>query len=249
LDLTLNLEADVAFQMFFTDSEFYRNWLFDPRRPGEPKNLSMTEWQKCTDSDDMEREITYDLFQDFVITKALINVSVSQRKCDWSVPGSVYGVDNKVTQKGPPLSDSFILTEHTRITSLEQGKCHFVIVAKVDFIKSSWLKGRIESEVWAGVSKGSEILEENFKNADKSSNNDVAPTKKPRNSSTKKSQQGNTTANINLYPENWKWSGHLILTVILLILSMLVMSLYKMVATLDKIDARLSSIEKLLNIA
>ena len=28
LDLTLNLEADVAFQMFFTDSEFYRNWLF-----------------------------------------------------------------------------------------------------------------------------------------------------------------------------------------------------------------------------
>ena len=38
----------------------------------------MTEWQKCTDSDDMEREITYDLFQDFVITKALINVSVSQ---------------------------------------------------------------------------------------------------------------------------------------------------------------------------
>ena len=38
----------------------------------------MTDWQKCTDSDDMEREITYDLFQDFVITKALINVSVSQ---------------------------------------------------------------------------------------------------------------------------------------------------------------------------
>ena len=66
------------------------------------------------------------------------------------------------------------------------------------------LQGRIESEVWAGVSKGSEILEENFKNADKSSNNDVAPTKKPRNSSTKKSQQGNTTANVNLYPENWK---------------------------------------------
>ena len=66
------------------------------------------------------------------------------------------------------------------------------------------LQGRIESEVWAGVNKGCEILEENFKNADRSSNNDVAPTKKPRNSSTKKSQQGNTTANINLYPDSWK---------------------------------------------
>ena len=82
-----------------------------------------------------EREITYELFQDFVITKALINVTVKQvetkiffqfqsvlnefkflfqSQCTWTQEGSAYGIDNKITNKGPPLSDSFILSEHTR---------------------------------------------------------------------------------------------------------------------------------------
>ena len=90
----------------------------------------MTEWQ--LDHGVQVREVTYDLFQDFVITKALINVTVKQvhrssnlspifdidllpqNQCEWTTPGIAYGVDNKITNKGPPLSDSFILHEHIR---------------------------------------------------------------------------------------------------------------------------------------
>ena len=35
----------------------------------------------------------------------------------WTQPGSVYGVDNKITNKGPPLADSFVLKEHIRFKS------------------------------------------------------------------------------------------------------------------------------------
>ena len=40
----------------------------------------MTDWKLCDSSGLQEREVTYDLFQDFVITKALINVTVKQVK-------------------------------------------------------------------------------------------------------------------------------------------------------------------------
>ena len=50
----------------------------DPRRPGEPKNLRIPTWEFASDSKKQEREVTYELFQDFVITKALINVTVKQ---------------------------------------------------------------------------------------------------------------------------------------------------------------------------
>ena len=37
----------------------------------------------------------------------------------WTHPGSVYGVDNKITNKGPPLADSFVLKEHIRCCSIK----------------------------------------------------------------------------------------------------------------------------------
>merc|ERR1711874_392451 len=58
---------------------------------------------------------------------------------------------------GPPLADSFVLKEYIRISSKGEGKCHFVIVANVEFLKFSLLKGKIESETWAGVTKRSAI--------------------------------------------------------------------------------------------
>ena len=37
---------------------------------------------------------------DYLKKRIIINLKINiKRKCDWSVPGSVYGVDNKVTQK------------------------------------------------------------------------------------------------------------------------------------------------------
>ena len=32
----------------------------------------------------------------------------------WSTPGSVYGVDLRITNKGAPYADSFVITEHYR---------------------------------------------------------------------------------------------------------------------------------------
>ena len=94
IDIDLNIGVDRAFELFFTDNEFYKNWIHvslelqqhinsdvlfkDPRRPGEPKNLRIPSWKLSNDSKMQEREVTYELFQDFVITKALINVTVKQ---------------------------------------------------------------------------------------------------------------------------------------------------------------------------
>ena len=94
IDLDLNIGVDRAFELFFTDNDFYKEWIHvsfgkplqhyllsilkDPRRPGEPKNLRIPAWELSNESKRQEREVTYELFQDFVITKALINVTVKQ---------------------------------------------------------------------------------------------------------------------------------------------------------------------------
>ena len=49
----------------------------DPRRPGDPKNLKTSAW-RAGEGGLNERDVTYELFQDFIITKALINVTVKQ---------------------------------------------------------------------------------------------------------------------------------------------------------------------------
>ena len=47
----------------------------DPRRQVDTKNLSATDWRKNETSGLLERDLTYDRFQDFVITSATIKVS------------------------------------------------------------------------------------------------------------------------------------------------------------------------------
>ena len=46
----------------------------------------------------------------------------------------------RVTNKGPPLADSFVLTEHHRITATGESGCQYVKVAKLEFLKYSLLK-------------------------------------------------------------------------------------------------------------
>ena len=58
------------------------------------------------------------------------------------------------------------MTTLSRLTSTGDNSCHFVKVAKVEFLKYSLLKGKIESETWAGISKAEEMLEERFHDID-----------------------------------------------------------------------------------
>lgn len=50
----------------------------DPRRPGEPKQLNVGEWRNNEETGLKEREINFELFQDFVITKAVITTNIKQ---------------------------------------------------------------------------------------------------------------------------------------------------------------------------
>jgi hypothetical protein len=54
-------------------------------------------------------------------------------------------------------------------------------------------------------------------------------------------------ARVKLYPDNYQYTGQLILVVILLILTMLVVALFKLSATLERMDERLSNIETAFN--
>ena len=142
----------------------------------------------------------------------------------WSRSGEVFGVETRVTNKGPPLADSFVLTEHHRLTSTGETGCHYVKVAKLDFLKYSLLKvelehqystilltikfsqGKIESETWAGIAKAEEVLEDKFHDIDDNNKNQRGKTKKKT-----EKQKHSTTAvktskipSINFYPENWR---------------------------------------------
>ena len=95
-DVRLNLSVDKVFELCYTDSQFYRSWMFvsaqcsevgicfdlgtfqDPRRPGEPKQLNVGEWRLNAETGLKEREINFELFQDFVITKAVITTNLKQ---------------------------------------------------------------------------------------------------------------------------------------------------------------------------
>ena len=94
-DVRLNFSVDKVFELCYTDSQFYRSWMFvsvvdvliliwtlhtlqDPRRPGEPKQLNVGEWQINEETGLKEREINFELFQDFVITKAVITTNIKQ---------------------------------------------------------------------------------------------------------------------------------------------------------------------------
>jgi len=254
LDIDLSIGVDRAFELFFTDNDFYKNWIHDPRRPGEPKNLRIPAWELSNESKKQEREVTYELFQDFVITKALINVTVKQSQTMWTQPGSVYGVDNKITNKGPPLADSFVLKEHIRISSKGEGRCNFVIVANVEFLKFSLLKGKIESETWAGVTKGAEILEEYFRKADNSidtytNNRDVLEqeaTNVRQRTVQRREQGGGGQLVTTSSSDSLQQSFVAFFVVIIVILSMFILALNRLVTNLERIDERLGSIEELL---
>ena len=47
----------------------------DPRRQVDTKNLSTTDWIHNVTTEMKERDLTYDRFQDFVITSATIKVT------------------------------------------------------------------------------------------------------------------------------------------------------------------------------
>ena len=50
----------------------------DPRHQVDTKNLSSSKWIKNETTGLLERDLTYDRFQDFVITTATIKVSQKQ---------------------------------------------------------------------------------------------------------------------------------------------------------------------------
>merc|ERR1711874_830965 len=156
---------------------------------------------------------------------------------------------------GPPLADSFVLKEYIRISSKGEGKCHFVIVANVEFLKFSLLKGKIESETWAGVTKGAEVLEEYFRNVDKSidavvNNRDTEATKDSnikQGSLPKLEQNGIEQLQSTISSENLKRSAIAILVVIIIILLMFILALSRLVTNLERLDERIASIEDLLS--
>ena len=130
-------------------------------------------------------------------------------------------MDLRVTNKGPPLADSFVLTEHhrsisslgttysnlvSRLTSSGPNSCHYLKVAKVEFLKYSLLKGKIESETWAGIAKAEEILEERFHDIDRDSNSEgkQAEKEKSKNKTEKTISSSKKMSTVNLHPDNWK---------------------------------------------
>ena len=73
-------------------------------------------------------------------------------------------------------------------------------------MKYSLLKGKIESETWAGIAKAEEILEERFHDIDRDSNSEgkQAEKEKSKNKTEKTISSSKKMSTVNLHPDNWK---------------------------------------------
>ena len=117
------------------------------------------------------------------------------------------------------------------------------------------LRGKIETELWSGQQKSVGLLKEHLlaAAAPTSSSSVSAPSsptnpgaaveKAPGAGKLEKLGRAARPARVKLYPDNYQYTGQLILVVILLILTMLVVALFKLSATLERMDERLSNIE------
>ena len=117
------------------------------------------------------------------------------------------------------------------------------------------LRGKIETELWSGQQKSVGLLKEHLLAAAAPTSPNPASTPSPTNPgvATEKAPGGGKVeklggraarpARVKLYPDNYQYTGQLILVVILLILTMLVVALFKLSATLERMDERLSNIE------
>ena len=193
----------------------------------------------------------------------------------WSVAGQVYGVDIDTGNSGALYADSFILHEHYRSISNIVGvnilvkntictvcrleskgatSCKLRIIASVDFVTRTMLRGKIETELWSGQQKSVGLLKEHLLAAatppSSASPSTPSPTnpgaeveKAPGLGKVEKLGRAARPARVKLYPDNYQYTGQLILLVILLILTMLVVALFKLSATLERMDERLSNIE------
>ena len=145
------------------------------------------------------------------------------------------------------------VTQRSRLESKAASSCLFTIVANVEFVKSTMLKGRIESECWAGLEKTVGLLEAHLAAA-ASPGTATGPAAPPAalhrpapQARQERAPRPPRPARIKLYPDNYQYTGQIILLVILLILTMLVVSLFKLSWTLERIDQRLSNIELTFN--
>ena len=129
--------------------------------------------------------------------------------------------------------------------------CSFTIIANIEFVTKTMLKGKIETELWSGQQKSVGLLKEHLLAATAPSttsttsttNPGAAPEKIPAGGKVEKLVRAARPARVKLYPDNYQYTGQLILVVILLILTMLVVALFKLSATLERMDERLSNIE------
>ena len=126
--------------------------------------------------------------------------------------------------------------------------CSFTIIANIEFVTKTMLRGKIETELWSGQQKSVGLLKEHLLAATAPSttsttNPGAAPEKIPAGGKVEKLVRAARPARVKLYPDNYQYTGQLILVVILLILTMLVVALFKLSATLERMDERLSNIE------
>jgi len=254
LEMTVQLPVDEVFGMIFTESQFYRDWLFDPKSGAKIQNLSCSDFELGGEAGEETRSLTYERLQSFGFTSATIKVSQQMIRRSWSVAGQVYGVDIDTGNSGALYADSFILHEHYRLESKGATSCKLRIIASVDFVTRTMLRGKIETELWSGQQKSVGLLKEHLLAAatptSSASTSTPSPTnpgaeveKAPGLGKVEKLGRAARPARVKLYPDNYQYTGQLILLVILLILTMLVVALFKLSATLDRMDERLSNIE------
>ena len=160
-----------------------------------------------------------------------------------------------MTLIGVIILEVYMICIICRLESKGPSSCKFTIIANVEFVTKTMLRGKIETELWSGQQKSVGLLKEHLLVASAPPSSSSLSTPSPTNPglAAEKAAGGGKVeklggraarpARVKLYPDNYQYTGQLILVVILLILTMLVVALFKLSATLERMDERLSNIE------
>jgi len=259
LDTSVKKDVNTLFQLLLTDSQFYRSWLV-ARKSESIHNVTITDWKEVDGK--IVRTVNYNVTRNFGITSATISVSQKFTQTEFCVPGSMFGVNIDTTNTGLAYADSFILREHYRLTADDFKTTHMQIVADIEFVKSTFLKGRIEAETWSSYKKTISLLHDmldslcsnksrrlsSAASSSKTVRNALLSSRTVKRTGASEAQltEGLTSAGHDIQPliaqsETWRTIHS---ALIILILILLTVAVYKVAHTLEVINHRLSNIEK-----
>ncbi|CAD5118930.1 DgyrCDS7605 [Dimorphilus gyrociliatus] len=135
LDEVFSIDVDQMFQLLFTDSEFYLEFI----RARKTSDLKLTPWPDESDENGGKcRTITYTLSLNYHIgPKSTLSIEKQTMQSD-TRPGNCYIIDTEVSNPSVPHGDSFYVFSRYCILKVSEKRSRLKVHSEVRYLKNAW---------------------------------------------------------------------------------------------------------------